>query len=352
MYDTTLMDISAVITTYNRAGMLATALQALLRQHADGLRYEIVVVDNNSTDNTRAAVESLIAGGHTNLRYVFEPKQGISHGRNAGIAAARGEIIAFTDDDVVVAENWLTTIKHVFAENPHVEYIGGKILPHWTEPPPPWLTVHHWWPLALLDAGNERFRVNSSNPLCLPTANAAFRRNVFSRVAPYSPQFSGREDHEMYLRLWEVGVEGLYVPELTVTATVQPERFQKAYHRNWNRRTGELNSLSHLDERSTPDGGIVPAEQRPRGVTLFGVPLSIYRQFVSESAAWLRNVVTGRDESEQLQHENRLYYLAGYVSKRYEVATARQDYSTGHDIAAFIRGIFAKMAGKPVPSNE
>jgi hypothetical protein len=87
-------------------------------------------------------------------------------------------------------------------------------------------------------------------------------------------------------------------------------------------------------------------------VTLFGVPLSIYRQFVSESAAWLRNVVTGRDESEQLQHENRLYYLAGYVSKRYEVATARQDYSTGHDIAAFIRGIFAKMAGKPVPSNE
>jgi glycosyltransferase involved in cell wall biosynthesis len=78
MYDTTLMDISAVITTYNRAGMLATALQALLRQHADGLRYEIVVVDNNSTDNTRAAVESLIAGGHTNLRYVFEPKQGIS----------------------------------------------------------------------------------------------------------------------------------------------------------------------------------------------------------------------------------------------------------------------------------
>jgi glycosyltransferase involved in cell wall biosynthesis len=76
------IDISAVITTYNRSDMLATALNALLSQNAGGVRYEIVVVDNNSTDDTRATVEARIAAGNPNLRYVFEPKQGITYGRN------------------------------------------------------------------------------------------------------------------------------------------------------------------------------------------------------------------------------------------------------------------------------
>ena len=349
---TTQIDISAVITTFNRASMLGTALEALLSQKADGVRYEVVVVDNNSSDNTNALVEGLIARGQTNLRYVFEPRQGISYGRNAGIAAALGDIVAFTDDDVFVSEKWVSTIMRTFAENPDVGYIGGKILPHWAAPPPPWLTVHHWWPLALLDAGDEPFRVSASNALCLPTANAAFRRSVFSIVGPYSPEFSGREDHEMYLRLWEAGIEGLYVPELVVTAPVQPDRYRKGYHRSWNKRTGELNSLMHLDERSTPHGGIVPTERVPRGVTLFGVPLAIYRQFVTEGAAWFKNVVVSHNESEQLQHENRLFYLAGYVGMRYEVATTQRDYSTGEDIASFLKGILARMSGKPVPSNE
>ncbi len=148
-------DISAVITTYDRSEMLAAALESLLGQETGGVSYEVIVVDNNSTDNTRATIESFIARGHDNLRYVFEPKQGIAHGRNAGIAAAQGDIIAFTDDDVVVTDNWIATIKQTFAENPKVDYIGGKILPRWVEPPPQWLTVDHWWPLALLDRGDE-----------------------------------------------------------------------------------------------------------------------------------------------------------------------------------------------------
>src|SRR5262245_39522139 len=122
-------DISAVITTYNRSEMLAEALNAVLNQETGGVCYEVVVVDNNSTDNTRATVEAFIAKGHSNLRYVFEPKQGIAHGRNAGVGAARGDIIAFTDDDVVVTGNWIATIKRAFDENPDVDFIGGKILP-------------------------------------------------------------------------------------------------------------------------------------------------------------------------------------------------------------------------------
>ena len=330
--------------------MLASALEALLSQDAEGVRHEILVVDNNSTDDTRATIERFIARGNANLRYVFESRLGISYGRNAGIAAARGDIIAFTDDDVVVTKNWLTTIRRAFAENPDIAFVGGKILPQWIEPPPPWLTVHHWWPLALLDQGDDRFYVNASNPLCLPTANAAFRREIFSHVGHYSPQFSGREDHELYLRMWQAGVQGLYEPELVAIASVQPERYLKSYHHRWNYRTGELNALMQLDDMMSSDGGLI-LERRASGVTLFGVPGFMYRQLATEGFGWLRETLR-RDESGKMQHENRLYYLAGYVSQRYKASTDQADYSTRNELASFIKSLFSKVVRRPQHSTD
>ena len=81
-------DISVVISTYNRCDMLPAAVESVLAQDASGISYEVVIVDNNSTDKTREAVESFIERGHTNVRYVFEGQQGLSHARNAGIASA------------------------------------------------------------------------------------------------------------------------------------------------------------------------------------------------------------------------------------------------------------------------
>ena len=336
-------DISAVITTYNRSEMLAKALEPLLSQNAGGVRYEVIIVDNNSTDNTRATVEAFIAKGHSNLRYVFEPSQGIAHGRNAGIAAARGDIIAFTDDDVMVTDNWIAVINRSFAENPEVDFIGGKILPDWTEPPPRWLTVDHWWPLALLDRGDSRFYVNCSNPLCLPTANASFRRELFSRIGLFRPEFSGREDHELFIRLWQAGGQGLYEPDLVVMARVQPERLSKSYHHRWNTTTGKFNSLMGLDEIIAPDGSL--KRERPHGVKLFGVPGSMYREFVTESWGWLRQSISG-DDSTKVRHENRLCYLAGYVSKRYETEVAQAGHSNIEEVASFIKAVFAKVVRK------
>ena len=335
-------DISAVITTYNRSEMLATALEAVLSQKTGGVRYEVIVVDNNSTDNTRATIEAFITKGHPNLRYVFEPKQGIAHGRNAGVSAAQADIIAFTDDDVVVKENWIAIIKRAFDENPGIQYVGGKILPQWTEPPPQWLTVDHWWPLALLDRGDKRFYVNASNHLCLPTANAAFRREVFSQIGLFLPEFSGREDHELVIRLLQAGGQGLYEPDLVVMASVQPERLLKSYHHRWNTTTGKFNALMQLDEKLS--GGRL-RRAPPNGVRLFGVPGFIYREFVTESLGWLRQSVYG-DDSSKVQHENRLCYLAGYVSKSYEIETTQEGYSTLGDVTSFVKAVFAKLVRK------
>ena len=131
-------DVSVVLSTYNRADRLPSALDALLSQSA-GAAYEVIVVDNNSTDATRTVIEQAAARSDGRLRYVFEPRQGLSHGRNAGIAAARSPIIAFSDDDVRVAPDWIAQLKRTFDAHPEIDYVGGRVLPHWLAPPPRWL---------------------------------------------------------------------------------------------------------------------------------------------------------------------------------------------------------------------
>jgi glycosyltransferase involved in cell wall biosynthesis len=300
---------------------MTEALKNLLNLEAGGPRYEVITVDNNSTDETRQTIESFIQRGHANLRYVFEPRQGISHGRNAGVAHARAPIIAFTDDDVLVTPNWLSNIKRALDEHSEVDFVGGKILPRWPHEPPSWLTRNHWWPLALLDAGDDPFYVNGANPLVLPTANAAFRKEVFSRVGLFSTAFSGREDHELTLRLWREGRQGLYQPAIIVTADVQPARMTKSYHHRWNYRTGKTNSMMRLNEIMGADGSLM--DKPTIGRTILGVPLYIYRQLMSEGLHWCR---TFSRESERLQHENQIYYLIGYITKRLEQPTEVTDY--------------------------
>src|SRR5215471_13462056 len=103
-------DATVIIGTHNRSGMLAGAVDSVLAQHNNDVRYQLIVVDNNSTDDTRAVVESYIVRGHNHLQYIFEPRPGVSHARNSGIANARAPIIAFTDDDIRVSSDWVSSI--------------------------------------------------------------------------------------------------------------------------------------------------------------------------------------------------------------------------------------------------
>src|SRR6266404_6763274 len=98
-------DLSVVLSTYNRAEVLRRALESLLDQDFDPRRYEVVVVDNNSSDRTRSVVEAFCAKT-TNVSYLFESRQGVAYGRNAGIRASRAPAIAFTDDDLRVSRDW------------------------------------------------------------------------------------------------------------------------------------------------------------------------------------------------------------------------------------------------------
>ena len=332
-------DISVVISTYNRADLLPQALESVLRQEADEVAYEVIVVDNNSSDRTPQVVESFIARGHTHLRYVFEGRQGIPYGRNAGIANARAPIIAFADDDVRVAPDWVASIKRALDEHPEVDYVGGKVLPQWRREPPSWLTRDHWSPLALLDRGDTPFYVSAEYPCCLITANLSIRREACERVGLFSPDFLRCQDHELQLRLWHAGGRGLYVPGIVVFADVQNERLTKTYHRRWHRVHGKFCAMMRLNESIDRDGRLM--RERPDVVTLFGVPGFVYRELIRSGWRWLKAAARG-SESLSFRQANEVRHLISYIGKRYEKATAEGRHSHLAEVLAFAGALLRK----------
>jgi glycosyltransferase involved in cell wall biosynthesis len=136
--------VSIVLPTYKRARELPRAIASALDQTYPASRYEILVVDNNSPDDTAAVIGGMAREHPGRLRRILETRQGVSYARQAAIDQARGEIIAFFDDDVRVSRDWLATIAAALASHPEVQCVGGKVLPQWSVPPPAWLTRDHW----------------------------------------------------------------------------------------------------------------------------------------------------------------------------------------------------------------
>src|SRR5262249_25649167 len=155
-------DVSVVIATYNRSHLIRGAVESVLRQQSAEAAFEVVVVDNNSTDGTKQVVQQMIREEPCSLRYLFEPRQGVSHSGNRGVAAARAPIVAFMDDDVRAGPNWVATIKTLFDQHPNISLAGGRVLPDWRGQAPRWLTRHHWMPLALLDYGDLPIQIDAS----------------------------------------------------------------------------------------------------------------------------------------------------------------------------------------------
>lgn len=329
--------ISVVISTYNRCEILPAAIESILRQNAPELEYELIVVDNNSTDNTRAVVESFISQGHRQVRYVFEPKKGPSHGRNAGIANARGVIIAFTDDDVLPETDWLSNIKRAFDDNPEVECVGGKILPRWRIEPPAWLTTDHWGPLAIADYGDRTILSAANTPICWSTSNLSFRAKVFDRIGGFSGEFLRSQDRELMCRFMRDGGRMMYIPNAVVTTEVPADRLTKAYHRRWHKTSGKYHALMRLHEGMGPQGQMLTEPIEP--VRLFGVPGFLYRQFINECGQWLVATLR-RQESLSFKHENRVRYWLAYMKESYQRDLALRK---GTRVAEFLRFVKAML---------
>jgi glycosyltransferase involved in cell wall biosynthesis len=272
--------------------------------------FEVVVIDNNSRDDTKDVVQSLMESHPGKIRYVLETQQGNAHARNRGIKESRGAIIAFVDDDVTVESNWLTSLKQVLDSRADLSFAGGKVLPAWNGAPPSWLTPDHWAPLALLDYGPDELPISGNNPRGLLTANIALRRNVFEEVGMFLPDLQrvknmigSMEDHEFLMRVCRSGKQGIYTPQMVATTHIEVERLTKAYHRRWH--TGHGHFYAILAD---------PNWERSK-FRVAGVPSHLFKESVTNALAWFLKMLTGKTEA-AFVNECRLRFFRGFFRQR------------------------------------
>ena len=314
------MKYSVVIATYNRAEDLRETLQSLAALRPDG-PWEVIVVDNNSADDTRAVVSESAATFPVELRYLLEQTQGRSPALNSGIAAARGEIIVTTDDDVRVPPDWLNAAARGLTAM-ECDYVGGRVLPIWGGPRPAWLPNHggkQWAVIALLDYGERPIEFGARVPLGV---NMAFRREAFERAGGFDPDTGrkagtllGQEVREWCIRARRAGLRGWYVPDMQLQHIIPAARLTKRYFRRWFYWRGisraRLYERAGLDmeapERTTLDFTKVPH--------VLGVPRYLYRKALTAAIDWVRALLR-RDAAAAFDHEVWLCFFAGILRQR------------------------------------
>ncbi|MGO9577740.1 MAG: glycosyltransferase [Terriglobales bacterium] len=238
------MHITVIICTYNRSASLRNALTSVAGLVLpESVEWEVLVVDNNSADQTREVIEGFCKQYPGRFRYLFEAKPGKSHALNAGIRDARGEILAFTDDDVTFAPMWLHNLTTALS-NRGWAGVGGRIFHHWTCSRPDWLSVdgRYWrmsWPLTSFDLGEEACEGREGNKH--PNgANMAFRKDIFARYGGFrtdlGPQPGNEircEDNEFGARLYAAGERIGYEPSAIAYHPVHQNRLTKKYFLAW-----------------------------------------------------------------------------------------------------------------------
>ncbi len=291
--------ISVIIPTYSRAPELQKLLEDLLQQKKDGLDFEVIVADNNSQDNTKSVVEALVPRFEGRLRYLFQPEQGKTFALNLAIEKAKGDIMAFIDDDCRVEESYLRSVQEAFAvPSERVDFIGGKILPRWINGDmPAWLkdlypkpavfdNVREEWfyefflgPIGILDWGEKPFVIDYSEPdhdeRKFYGANMAFRRSLFETYGGFATDRAVSEDTEICLRLFRAGKRGKYTPTVKVFHNTDAAKVTFDYYYRWYFLRGQYMELE--------------TECNKKFYQPLGVPLRFLRQtmhlFVRSAAA-------------------------------------------------------------------
>jgi glycosyltransferase involved in cell wall biosynthesis len=233
------MKLDVVVPTYNRSNLLRRTIASLIQAPIPaGLDVTILIVDNNSKDDTRLVVKEIQSTTSRTIVYVKEANQGLSHARNGGISAGSSEIIGFIDDDEEIHKDWFTVIAREFAD-PATQYIGGPCLPNWESPAPKWLPPGYYSAIGLV-LPKPRAAFGGTFPGILMGGNAVFRRSIFEIAGRYDTRLgrSGKgllsdEDAELYRRLCAANLSGMYVPELVIYHYIPSDRLTKRYFRRW-----------------------------------------------------------------------------------------------------------------------
>jgi glucosyl-dolichyl phosphate glucuronosyltransferase len=305
--------ISVIIATYNRYESLQKTLDSLLQQNDPGtFDYEIIIVDNKSTDKTKELVLDYISKFNNRLRYAFEPQQGLSNARNKGISEAKGEIIAFTDDDVTVEQNWLSSLVECFNKY-DCDGIGGRVLPIYPENTPLWVRqnpVQIAGVVVIYDQGVTACPADETIERFIG-ANCAFKKNVFKDCGLYrtdlgagTPIMLG-EDDEFYFRLLHNKKKLYYCPQAIIRHPVDLNRLSFKKTAIWHMALGRYQAYRQIEQG------------RDKFIFYFGAPRYLFRDIIVN---FLKLLVLFGDRFSFWNAYRRLFCDIGMV-QQYQIST-------------------------------
>ena len=288
--------ISVVICTRDRCESLKKTLLSLYQQEG-GVAFSVIVVDNNSTDKTKQVVEELMSKFTGHLRYVFEASTGISFTRNKGIREAKGEIIAFTDDDCLIDPKWISSIYGCFQKY-HCDAMGGKILAIYPEKTPDWVKDNLdilCGPIVYHDHGDET-KLYEKSMREFVGANIAFKRSIFDECGYFRTDLgAGRgvmgEDTEYFKRMIQNGKKIYYCGQAVVHHPLVLSRTRLSYIRKWNIQIAKYRFIDDeggkIDQNLTYYFGIPRYLIKSIILTALSLPLKIFnrRSFLK---AWIQ----------------------------------------------------------------
>lgn len=274
--------ISVLIATRNRGPQLESQLRSFEAIESPDGGWELLVIDNGSSDGTAALLQRLAAEGRLPLRALSEPRRGKSRALNLAVPASRGELVAFTDDDAVVRPQWLRALERAAARHPEAIGFGGRA-PALGGPAP---TGHG---IVNYEHGDQDFEIKpfETPP---PGVNFAFRRPAFERYGLFREDLGPgssvqrAEDTEFVRRLWLGGERLRYVADAVVQHPVHRERLSRGFSLRWTFWVGRSNARMAGRPETAP--------------TVLGVPRYLYGSVLRGTARVMLSVIAlrwGRD---------------------------------------------------------
>jgi GT2 family glycosyltransferase len=279
------------------------------------------------------------------VRYLFEPEPGKSFALNTGVRAARGDLLAFTDDDVLVDRHWLTSLEKIFAQFDCIG-VAGRVVPVWWEPKPEWLELEDQQAVVHFEYGEEPRRLE------LPPngANMAFRRIAFEKYGLFrvdvgkTKHACGIEDREFGVRLLTAGQNLVYAPQAVIYHPVDSARLRKDYFLRW----------AYSFGRQLMRSGLRPQD----AVRYFGIPRYLFGSLLTNSFRWAAT----RDKKRRFQHLQHVYRDLGSISEGWLNRTSQHGIPLsqlspgGQTMGATAGGICLSRPGQiedfPAPANS
>jgi len=232
--------ISIIISTYNRCDLLEQTIDSILKIIDKSPAYELLIIDNNSTDSTSTVVNKFLP--HPVVKYFMEPNQGLSHARNRGMKEAKGDVFVFLDDDIDIEPNYFTICRKLFYDD-KVDIVGGKVLPY-NANVPDWLPLKYYYMASIFDMGDAKIQVKK-----LMGANYAMTQQAAHKIGYYNPelgrkgnQLTGGEEVDYLNRAIALGYKVLYDPQLIVYHKIA-NKLNEAYILSQTYNTGVADSI-------------------------------------------------------------------------------------------------------------